>query len=72
MSILSMVDHAIRRDKARREADEGMPERLDKLEAVAVRSITNTYGPLGSLERFWIQKGIEGMRYAVAVEGEED
>lgn len=49
-------------------------ERLDGLEAVAVEAITNTYGPMiqNDEQRFWLQKGIEGMRYAVAVEDELD
>lgn len=42
---------------------------LDKLEATAAKAVTNTYGPMiqNDEQRFWIQKGIEGMRYAVAV-----
>lgn len=47
-------------------------ERLDALEAVAVKAIHKTYGPkFSDTERFWIQKGIEGMRLAVALESEE-
>ena len=46
-----------------------LPGRLDALEAVAVRAITDTYGPMLTDEaRGWIQKGIEGMRLAVAIE----
>lgn len=49
-----------------------MAERLDRLEAVAVEAITRTYGPMLDDEaRGWIQKGIEGMRYAVATEADE-
>lgn len=50
-----------------------MPERLDVLERKATKAVTNTYGPAiqSDEQRFWIQKGIEGMRYAVATEGEE-
>lgn len=50
-------------------------ERLDALERVAVEAVTRTYGPFGRNDgdlRFWVQKGIEAMRYAVAVENEED
>lgn len=46
---------------------------LDSLEAKAVRAITDTYGPaLSEDARFWIQKGIEGMRLAVALEMENE
>ncbi len=42
---------------------------LDKLEAEAVRAINNMY-PIQSEDnieaRFWTQKGIEGMRYAIS------
>jgi NTP pyrophosphatase (non-canonical NTP hydrolase) len=43
--------------------------RVDQLERVATRAIQNTYGKIkDDAARFWIQKGIEGMRYAVAIE----
>jgi hypothetical protein len=46
-------------------------ERLNTLEARAVEAITNTYGPdFTDDARFWLQKGIEGMRLAVAEEDE--
>lgn len=41
---------------------------LDALEARAVKVISQTYSPMSDdiTARFWIQKGIEGMRCAVA------
>lgn len=41
---------------------------LDALERRAVEAITNTYGPVhkDDTAAFWAQKGIEGMRLAVA------
>lgn len=41
---------------------------LDALERRAVDAITRTYGPMVGTDprRFWIQKGIEGMRLAIA------
>lgn len=46
-----------------------MPERLDRLEARAADVLERTYGPMLDREaRGWIQKGIEGMRLAVAEE----
>lgn len=47
-------------------------ERLDKLEERAVGAITQFYQPRSDEERFWIQKGIEGMRLAIATEGEDE
>lgn len=47
-------------------------ERLDRLEARAVEAITRFYEPKTDEERFWIQKGIEGMRLAIATEHEDD
>jgi hypothetical protein len=49
-----------------------MPQRLDALERVAAQAVENTYGPMLDDEaRGWVQKGIEGMRYAVAKENED-
>lgn len=45
---------------------EGQRDTLDALEARAVEAIQRTYEPKSDTERFWIQKGIEGMRLAVA------
>lgn len=43
--------------------------RLDQLENVAVRAIRDTYGRIkDDTALLWVQKGIEGMRYAVAIE----
>jgi hypothetical protein len=40
---------------------------LDALERRAVEAITRTYGPVVTEDAaFWAQKGIEGMRFAVA------
>jgi hypothetical protein len=51
--------------------------KLDVLEKVATEAVARTYSDgafedMSVEERFWIQKGIEGMRYAVALmwEGE--
>lgn len=45
------------------------PFDLDALEAVAIIEIARTYDihEMGISERFWVQKGIEGMRLAVAL-----
>lgn len=60
------------RDPACPEHGQSMSARLDALEATATRSVATTYGPmLDDMARFWIQKGIEGMRYAVAIENAE-
>lgn len=50
-----------------------MNARLDKLEKIAVKAIARTYNVRDGdeTERFWIQKGIEGMRYAIATERED-
>ena len=46
---------------------------LDALEAEAVKAIEFTYGSnLTDEARFWIQKGIEGMRWAVADAQEQE
>ena len=39
---------------------------LDALEAQAAEAVLRTYGRMSHSARFWAQKGIEGMRLAVA------
>ena len=47
--------------------------RLDELEKVAVQALHETYRIMAQSgeARFWAQKGIEGMRLAIALENQE-